>query len=182
MPICHLYVWWVCPRNSWRFRHPFPPPRFRGFDSNMRWSDCHDANSCPLPFWGLVGRILEYREHHHGSLCGRDARCQAPPHRSVREVLLHTAPTSGNSRKAFSSGTDAFCWLWVSTSLEPCLVYLRAKHIYCLTIAGHRVVFEMSMHDRPGPLTQCGHWLMTSTHEIFPHGFYHHGLITPSRG
>jgi hypothetical protein len=30
-----------------------------------------------------------------------------PPHRSVREGLLHTAPTSGNSRKAFDSGTGA---------------------------------------------------------------------------
>ena len=33
-----------------------------------------------------------------------------PPHRSVREELPHTAPTSGGSRKAFDLGRDAvFC-------------------------------------------------------------------------
>jgi len=29
---------------------PFPPSRFRDFNGSMRWSDCHDAVSDPLPF------------------------------------------------------------------------------------------------------------------------------------
>ena len=109
-----------------------------------------------------------------------------PPHRSVRAELLHTAPTSDTWRRSARSDADAGSWHLESidrptpeplpshpVSLAPppkravpAPDHLGPKAVQTIHIAGHCMIVEVALYDRPQPLPDFGHWLMPASPKL----------------